>query len=487
MKTKVKAVFIVFIISIAAFLGMGANSNSPKNSQAQKYNVLFIAVDDLNDWIGCYGGNKQTITPNLDKLASKGMIFTNAQCAVSVCNPSRVAIMTGVRPSTSGVYQNSQLFRESEVLKNAQTIPQYFAANGYKTMARGKIFHHSQGVFADAQSWQNMEQLSGNRLNNHPDKKENLNANGMPTKNAFERGLDWAWFDNVETQETSDFQTAQWVADLLEQKHDKPFFIGCGIFRPHLPWFLPKKYFDKFPLDKIQLPEVDENDLNDIPPIGRNMAGGLNEDGDYRRVRKYKKQKEAVQAYLAAVNYADECVGQVLDALKKSKYADNTIVVLWGDHGWHLGEKLHYRKFVLWEESCRVPLIVYAPGVTKAGEKCSRPVNLLDIYPTLNELCGLPKKDNLHGVSFVPLLKDAKEQWERPSLTTMGRNRHSLRSERYRFIQYEDKTEELYDHETDPMERTNLALNPDYKDIISEFRKWLPTDNVPGIRKYKKK
>ena len=216
------------------------------------------------------------------------------------------------------------------------------------------------------------------------------------------------------------------------------------------------------------------------------MSGGLDEEKDYIRIKKYNKQKEVVQAYLASVNYADECVGVVLDALAKSDYADNTVVVLWGDHGWHLGEKLHYRKFVLWEESCRVPLMIVAPGVGKTGESCSRPVNLLDLYPTLNELCGLPKKKGLQGVSFVPLLKDVNKKWERPSLTTMGRNRHSLRSEQYRFIQYDDGSEELYDHYNDSIEQTNLANNPEYEKILKSFRKWLPKENVIGIADYKR-
>jgi len=472
------------LFSLLLMLIFGVRLYSQKNRS--KPNVLFIAVDDLNDWIGVYGGHPQTITPNLDAIAKKGVIFTNAQCAVSVCNPSRTAIMTGIRASTSGIYQNNQLFRESELLKDIQTIPQYFASFGYETLAKGKIFHHPEGIFADAKSWHDMQLLSGNEMNNHPDQKDDVNANGMPVKNTFQRGLDWGSFENVQAEESADFHTADWAANELLQKHDKPFFIGCGIFRPHLPWFLPKKYFDKFPLDKIVLPEINEEDLNDIPKIGKDMSGGLDPERDYIRVKKYHKQKEAVQAYLAAVNYADECIGVVLNALAKSEYANNTIVVLWGDHGWHLGEKLHYRKFVLWEESCKVPLMIVAPEITHAGTICTRPVNLIDLYPTLNELCGLTPKNDLEGVSIVPLLKNVGLKWERPSLTTMGQNRHSLRSEQYRFIQYEDGSEELYDHTIDPNEYKNLALNPEYKRILEYFRKWLPIINVPGIPAYNK-
>lgn len=475
--------WLVVLVILAMSISVTAKNKKAK----EPLNVLFIAVDDLNDWIGAYGGHPQTITPNLDRLAAKGVIFTNAQCAVSVCNPSRAAIMTGVRPSTSGVYSNSQLFRKSKVLKDAQTIPQYFSSHGYKTMARGKIFHHPQGVFADAESWDNMEALTGNAMHKHPNKTEQMNVNGMPAKNTFQRGLDWAVYPGITSEETTDFQTAQWAASQLGTKHEKPFFLACGIFRPHLPWFLPEKYFEKFPLDDIIVPQVDENDLDDIPSIGKQMSGGLDDEKDYIRIKKYNKQKEAVQAYLASINYADECIGVVLDALEKSKYADNTIIVLWGDHGWHLGEKLHYRKFVLWEESCHVPLMVVAPGVTNAGESCTRPVNLLDLYPTLNELCELPNKQSLEGVSFVPLLKNVDKKWKRPSLTTMGRNRHSLRSEQYRFIQYEDGSEELYDHYNDSNEIVNLANKPEYEKVLADFRKHLPKVNVSGIEAYKKK
>lgn len=457
------------------------------NSKGRNYNVLVIAVDDLNVWIGPYGGHPQTITPNLDKLARNGVIFTNAQCAAPISNPSRAALMTGIRPSTSGVYNNDQLFRESEVLKKVQTIPQYFAEHGYKTMAKGKIFHHPEGIFADAQSWQNMEKLTGFGMNNHPNKMPNTNANGMSTRTTWQRSLDWGQLGVLDEKETSDYQTVEWAAKQLSSTHDKPFFLACGIFRPHLPWFMPKKYFDRFPLASIILPEVNENDLNDIPRIGQQISGGLDPEGDYFRVKKYKKEKEAVQAYLAAINYADECVGVILNALQKSKYADNTIVVLLGDHGWHLGEKLHYRKSTLWEESSRLPLMIMVPNLTKGGQKCSRPVNLIDLYPTLNELCGLPEKKELEGQSIVPLLMNVNAKWEQPSLTTFGQNRHSLRSERYRFIQYEDGSEELYDHKNDPMEYINLAGDKKYKRIMEEFRIWLPKTNVQGIPPYKKK
>jgi len=477
---------MIHYLHIVLFLFITLFVNSCKVVNKKSYNVLLIAVDDLNDWIEPYGGHSQSKTPNLQKLADESMVFLNAQCAASVCNPSRAALMTGIRPSTSGVYQNSQLFRTSEVLKDIQTIPQYFDDYGYTTICRGKIFHHPNGIWADTISWQNYTATEGKGMNNHPDKTQNMLASGMPYNKKSQAGLDWGSLD-VKTEESSDYQTTQWIAEQLEKEYDNPFFMACGIFKPHLPWYLPQEYFDKFPLDHIILPDIREDDLKDIPKIGQQMSGGLSSEGDYQRIKKYKKKKQAVQAYLASSNYADERVGEVLEALAKSKYAENTIVILFGDHGWHLGEKLHYRKFVLWEESCRVPFIVKVPGITQRGSKCNRPVNLLDIYPTLVELCNLPQKSDLEGRSIVDLLKNPQMEWLYPSLTTMGYKRHSLRTEQFRYIQYEDGSEELYDQIKDPMGFINLANNPEFNEVKNEFKQWIPKENKDPIPPFQNK
>ena len=312
------------------------NSNSisyGQNQEIKPYNVLFIAIDDLNDRIGFLGGHPQALTPNLDRLASQSLIFEKAYCP------------------------------------------------------------------------------------------------------------------------------------------------------PHLPWFVPQKYFDKFPLEEITLPEILEEDLIDIPDIGKGMSGGLIKESDYQCVKKYKKQIEAVQEYRANINYTDECIGLLIDALEKHPYKDNTIVVLWGDYGWHLGEKLHYRKFVLWEEACRVPLLIKVPGLTKGGSRCSRKVNLIDLYLTLLELCNLPPNKNNEGRSLVLLLKKPTKNWNYPSLTTMGEKRHSIRNERWRYIQYEDGTEELYDYHTVPFEWNNLANDPRYSKEKSACLLGFQKFNIPAILK----
>jgi len=438
-------------------------------AKTAKPNVLFIAIDDLNDWIGCLGGHPDVKTPNLDRLAQRGVLFTNAHCSAPACNPSRASLMTGIMPSTSGVYHNPQPWRKSPALADAVTIPQYFMAHGYKAIGGGKIYH---GGFPDPASWQN---YFPSQKKNKPDDPMPANRplNGIPKTAHF----DWGPVD-VDDSQMGDYKVADWAIRQLQTKHDKPLFLGCGFFRPHLPWYVPKKYFDMYPADKLTLPNVNENDLDDVPPIGRKMAAP---DGDHRKVIQYNQWRKAVQGYLASITFVDTCVGRVIDALDKSRYADNTLVVLWSDHGWHLGEKLHWRKFALWEEATHNVLMMVAPGITMPAQRCSRPVSLLDIYPTLIDLCDLSPKPELQGRSLMPLLKDVSADWSRPALTTHGRANHSVRDERYRYIRYSDGTEELYDHQTDPLEWHNLAADPQYADLKQQFAKYLPQTNAPDV------
>jgi len=438
-------------------------------SSRKRPNVLFMAIDDLNDWTGCLGGHPDVKTPNLDKLAARGVLFTNAHCSAPACNPSRASLMTGILPSTSGVYHNPDPWRNSPALKDAVTIPQHFMAHGYSAVGGGKIYH---GAFPDPPSW---ESYFPSETKNKPDDPEPANRpiNGIPNTRHF----DWGPVD-VPDREMGDRKVAAWATQQLQKKHDKPFFIACGFFRPHLPWYVPPKYFDMYPPDKITLPNVNENDLDDVPELGRKMA---RPQGDHAKVLKHKQWRKAVQGYLASITFVDTCVGRVIRALDASPYADNTIIILWSDHGWHLGEKLHWRKFSLWEEATHNVLMAIVPGVTRAGGSCPRPVTMVDIYPTLIELCGLAPKAELEGKSLVPLLKNPKAKWDRPALTTHGRNNHSLRGERFRYIRYSDGSEELYDHENDALEWTNLANDSKYVEVKKELARWLPGKNVPEV------
>ncbi len=429
---------------------------------ADKPNVLFIAVDDLNDWIGCLGGHPQCQTPNIDRLARKGVLFTRSYCAAPACNPSRAALMTGVSPFTSGVYHNPQPWRKA--MPDVVTLPQHFMAHGYEAVGSGKIYH---GAFPDPASWNHFLEKKG-------DPKPATKVLKDPHSRAG--GVIWGVLD-VKDEDMNDYKMADYAIKYLGQKHEKPFFLACGIYRPHMPWQVPRKYYEMYPVDSIQLPKTIQSDLEDIPEAGRKMA---RPQGDHATMRKTDNWKYAVQAYLASITFADAMVGRVVKALEESEHADNTIIVLWGDHGWHLGEKEHWRKFALWEEATRAPLMMVAPGVTSANRVCERTVDFMSIYPTLSELCGLPLPKHLEGPSLLPLLKKPDAPWDRPAITTHGRNNHAIRSEQFRYIRYEDGSEELYDHQSDPMEWKNLAGNPDFANTKTQLAKWLPKKNVPN-------
>ncbi|WP_339906990.1 sulfatase [Symmachiella dynata] len=429
---------------------------------AEKPNVLFIAVDDLNDWTGALGGYPGIETPNLDRLAGRGVLFTRAYCSAPACNPSRASLLTGIRPSTSGVYQNSQPWRRA--LPDAVTLPQQFQAAGYRVWGGGKIYH---GRFPDRPSW---HEYFKRPQDPQPEKRP---ANGIAKTGHF----DWGPVQ-VADEEMSDAVVTSWGIDFLKQKQSQPFFLAVGLFRPHLPWYAPQKYFDQYPLDSIRLPKVLDNDLDDVPAVGKRFARLR----DHRNVTRTDNWKKAVQGYLASITFTDAQVGRLLDALDASGHAENTIIVLWSDHGWHLGEKHHWRKFALWEEATRVTLMITAPGITQPGGRCQRTVSLLDIYPTLCDLCGLDQPEVLEGDSLKPLLKNPAADWTRPAVTTHGRNNHAARSERWRYIRYEDGGEELYDHDADPLEWKNLAADEQYADVKAELAKSFPTVNVQGIR-----
>jgi arylsulfatase A-like enzyme len=436
-----------------------------------RHNVLFIAIDDLNDWVGCLGGHPDTKTPNLDRLAGRGVLFTKAYCAAPVCNPSRAALMTGIRPSTSGVYENQQPMRMSAAIKDAVTLPQHFMAAGYDAIASGKIYH---GGYPDPQSWN--EYFPSQERNKPADPRPPRQPlNGIPRTAQF----DWGPLD-VPDSAMGDSKVADWVLSQLERKHDKPFFLGCGFFRPHLPWYVPQKYFDMHPVDKLTLPNVREDDLDDVPEVGKWLAL---RSGDHKKVIEHGQWRKAVQGYLASISFMDAMLGRVIEAFDASPHAKNTTIVLWSDHGWHLGQKLHWRKFALWEEATRNVFAIVSPGLTKTGQRCDRTVNLIDIYPTLIDICGLPKRERQEGVSLMPLLRNPAAKWDRPSVTTYLRANHTVRSERWRYIRYNDGGEELYDHTKDNLEWNNLAHKAEYADVKRELARWLPKTDAPDSPK----
>jgi len=456
---------------VPSLAAAGCSNMRPNGAGRKPYNVLFLAVDDMNDWVGCLGGHPQAITPNIDRLAGKGVLFEQAYCASPLCNPSRTAIMTGLHPSTTGIYGNRAWFRDTPRYRNWDTIPQHFRRSGYAALTGGKIYHQADGKFSDPVAWDEQYHKSMGTPYPPPGKRYQHGLHGKFSNKIFDRLIDWSPIDQPD-EATSDWKSADLAAKFLREEHDKPFFLACGVYRPHLSWYAPRKYFQMHPLEDIQLPVYKENDLDDVPPVGHRMAGK-----EFGMIRDHGQWRNAVQGYLACSTFADACVGRVLDALEKSSYRDSTIVVLWGDHGYHIGEKNHLAKLTLWEEACRTPLIIYAPGISKGASRCSSPVSLVDLYPTLIDLCGLPGRDGLDGRSLEPLVREPGRDWPHPVLVSHGSN-YAVRSRPYHYIHYEDGGEELYDNAADPYGWKNLAGDRKYAAAKEEMRRSLPMANT---------
>jgi len=464
---------------------------------AEQPNVLMIVVDDMNDWVGCLGGHPDVKTPNIDRLAQRGLLFANAHCPAPVCNPSRVATMTGRRPGSTGIYNNS--VRWHEAMSGIPSIPRHFKVNGYHVVGGGKVYHHMPGFNRNSDWHDYFDQVFDGHYHNQlargvdvsqfqwPDgfplnQLPTVKSLNKPPKNPKE--FDWGPFDKPDL-EMGDGKLIGWAVNFLEQSPEGPFFLAAGIYRPHLPFYAPRKYFEMYPPETISLPAVRQGDLDDLPDAGKAMAATRR--GDYDLVVQSGKYRELLQAYLASITFADAMIGRLLDALDQSGHTRNTIIVLWSDHGWHLGEKQHLHKFTLWERSTRVPFLVVAPGVTREGTVCRKPVGLIDLFPTLIELCNLPKVDALDGQSIAPLLKHPNRNWDRPALTTHGFGNHALRTERWRYIRYFDGGEELYDHASDPHEWTNVADRAEFASVKNEISRRLPTSDAQPRRSKKKR
>ncbi len=444
---------------------------TPKETVKQP-NVLFIAIDDLNDWIGCMHGHPNTITPNIDKLAAAGILFTNAHCQAPICGPSRASLMTGLLPSTTGIYgqiHDSDIRKSNAATQACTFLPEYFKQNGYKTMGIGKLFHgHApEGVF---------DQSGGRVPGFGPYPEKRMKWEGKRGKDYGGTSTDWGAFPELD-EEMPDYQSVQWAIARLAEEHEKPFFLGVGFLRPHVPWHVPQKWFDLHPADELEMPPYLPNDLNDVPEIGKQIAD-LPMMPTTEWAIKTDEWKNIVQAYLACISFVDNYVGELLQALEKSGYSDNTIIVLWSDHGYHIGEKNRFGKHSLWEEATRAPLIISVKGFKK-GQVCNKAVGMIDIYPTLLDLCGLPPNTQNEGHSLKALLKNPETDWQHIALTTYGRNNHAICDENFRYIHYEDGSDELYDHRSDTNEWHNLANKDDYAEEKARLKQYLPTVNEP--------
>tara|TARA_R110002126_G_scaffold30602_1_gene99810 strand:+ start:79510 stop:81126 length:1617 start_codon:yes stop_codon:yes gene_type:complete len=522
------------------------NSQKTKAQNNEKPNVLFIILDDLNDTVEGLGGHPQAKTPNMDKLMKRGVTFKKAYANSPLCAPSRSSLLTSTYPQSSGVLNayyvpamNNLEWRKAPKLRNAKTFMEYFRDYGYQVHGTGKIFHNGDedwSVWLDPITgksnfgffpswgpfpWDGKKQFSPNRYSHdfavkHPSFKDvnalkvftsladvpNVPTNkekGIPGYNGWrELGHAFRYESEEDRDLMADELSAQWVVEKFENnRFYKPFMMAVGINRPHAPLIAPKKYFDMFPLDSIQLPPVNENDYDDIATIVKENSAITNGIGEYKKFKRNGYDKKWVQAYLACVAFADAQVGKILDALESSKYAKNTIVVLTSDHGYHMGEKMRYHKWSVWEEANRVPFIVAGKGIPK-NEVCETPISLVDIYPTLLDYCNLPKNKNLEGHSIIPLLKNPKKGiWDGPDLAlgvvgyVNNKNKkifephYTARSKDFRYILCSNGEEELYNHKLDPYEWKNIANDKKYAKIKASLKEQVFT--LIGDSKFKPK
>ena len=463
-----------------------------REAAPRKPNVLVISIDDLNNWVEYLGGHPQVKTPAMNRLVERGIAFTNAHCSTPLCMPSRTAILTGLSETKTKVYGNGSKFR----VKDYKLLPQYFADHSYVTYGAGKIHHKKindemfQQHLTTQQRWSPFESKDvkytkeelpskgtdepRHVIENGPGGKTyvlpfNRMASERYPKDPKGESFDWAPFD-LPDEAFGDGMVTDWaVKKIKEHQTDKPFFMMVGYYRPHIPLYAPKKYFDLYPLESIQLPKVLEDDLSDIPEPGKERALSAVTAGTHKHVLKHKQWKHAVQAYLACVSFIDSQIGKLLDHLDNSPYAKNTIIVLYSDHGWHLGEKHAWGKLTGWFHSTNTPFIVCPPGLKKKS-LCHEPVSLVDVYPSLIEMADLAKRD-LDGVSLVPLLKNPALKTQRVVKTHFQDGNYALSSNEWRFIHYRDGGEELYNIKKDSLEFENLIGKSEYRSVIEELKK----------------
>ena len=476
MKTGLRA-FVLLIVALCA----------PLHAASPRLNVLFIAVDDLNVSLSCYD-HPLVKSPNIDKLAARGVRFERAYCQYPLCNPSRSSLLSGLRPDTSRIYGNGTPIRK--VFPDIVTLPQLFKNSGYFSARVGKIFHYGvpgqigTSGLDDAPSWNQFINPSGR------DRDDQSDVINFTPNRQLGAALCWMEARGADEQQT-DGKVAAEAIRLLEEHKSQPFFIAAGFYRPHVPDVATKKYFDLYPLESVLLPKEPPEHIANIPPIALTTKP-LNYGLDPEQLRIFKR------AYFASISFVDAQIGKVLDALDRLKLSDNTVVILFGDHGWSLGEHGQWQKQLLFEEVARVPLIIALPKTAVTGVS-PRPVELVDIYPTLADYCALKPPANLEGRTLRPLLENPKARWLFPAVTQVVRNQdgkgimgYSVRTERWRYTEWDGGAagSELYDHMSDPHEWQNLAKDPRYTKTITDMKKLMPRTkpdeiSVPKNRKKK--
>ena len=462
-------VSFVLLISVELSTSAADVSTTDQKAATQHPNIVMIAIDDLNDWIEPLGGHPDVKTPAMARLAKRGTTFTNAHCQAPLCNPSRTSLMTGLRPTSTGVYGLAPWFRTLDEFADHVTLPQHFMKHGYRTLIGGKIYHggggRGKGSKHEANHW-------GIKASVGAKPKKKIIP---PTPGGNHPLMDWGTFPHND-EDKGDWHVASWAIDQLKSMpRDKPFFLSVGFFLPHVPCYATQKWFDLYPDATMTMPPIRKDDRADTPESSWYIHWALPEPRT-SWLEANNQLRPLTRAYLASISFVDSQVGRVLDAVDASPYADNTIVVLWSDHGYHLGEKAISGKNSLWTHSTRVPLIVAGPDLPR-NAKCSQPAELLDIYPTLAELAGLPAPKEAEGLSLVRQIRDPSSSRDRPAICTHNKGNHSVCDTRWRYIRYADGGEELYDRRSDPYEFDNLLVSrnrKDYAETIQLLSSWLP-------------
>jgi len=479
----------LLVVVMVVWVLKGCSEQPPTVSNENRPNIVFIVIDDLNDWVGTFG-DPQAITPNIDRLAESGVLFERAYCAAPMCNASRASVMSGMYPYTTGIYDSEPLLYNRPDLV---TMPAYFRRNGYSVHGGGKIFHHAAGNidpsgFDEYYHWKQGAAARAGEMDYLANYKDLLGAGNErlafseTSKEINNIYFDYHAFDDELEARVADSMVTGWAVDFLNREHDKPFLLAVGLYSPHKPNYAPEHYYDLYPADQITLPPVKDNDLEDVPAKARHLRL-LRAKGLFNTVVKNDEWGGYVRGYLASISYADAQIGRVLDALQSSSHYNNTVVILWSDNGYHQGEKMHFGKKTLWERATHVPMIIAGPGV-KRGGRCGTPVSLVDLYPTLIDLCGLPARDVLEGESLLSYLQDPSRNddrhivttWHHPFDNPRKRPSISVRSRRWRYSRYTGGGEELFDEERDPNEWYNLAEDPDYTQVIAGMKAYLPKE-----------
>ena len=458
--------------SVRAFLLLCLLLSHGTAVAVERPNVLLIAIDDLNDWVGCLDGHPRVSTPHIDRLAERGTVFLNAHCQSPVCNPSRTSFLTGLRPTTTGVYALSPWFRTSDMWRDHRTVFQYFRDYGYRTLLTGKVFHDGFPSQEHRRDGSEVDEwgVQGGFAPRPPQRI---------VPGLAHRLVDWGVYPERDDQQ-DDWKVADWAIERLKDPPSEPFFLSVGFRHPHVPLFATQKWFDLYAGDDDLLPPVKEDDRWDTPRFSWYLHWQLPEPR-LEWIRTQHEWHNKVRAYLASVSFVDAMVGRVLDQLDASGLAERTVVVLLSDHGYHLGEKLISGKNTLWDRSTRVPLVFAGPGVQRRA-RTRRPAELLDLYPTLAELCGLPAPSGLDGHSLAPQLKDPNAPRPWPAVTTHGPGSHGVRGERFRYIRYADGSEELYDLTVDPNEWFNLASKTEHTVTRLRLAAALPQESAPPMQ-----